>query len=59
MKRGAWVKTDALVAESVQLAEEYKLLTDKLSISFVDTRDWNIALCFDGVHFTESGHNVL
>lgn len=59
MKRSAWVETDALVAESVQLAEEYKLPADKLSISFVDTRDWNIALCFDGVHFTESGHNVF
>ena len=38
MKRGAWVPTDALVAESIHLAEEYKLLAEKLNIPFVDTR---------------------
>lgn len=56
MKRGAWVPTDALVAESLRLAEEYKLLTEKLGIPFVDTRAWDIELTFDGVHFTEEGH---
>ena len=59
MKRGAWVPTDACVAESVQLAEEYKLLAEKLGILFVDTRDWNIELTFDGVHFTEEGHHAF
>ena len=56
MKRGAWVPTDTLVAESIHLAEEYELLAEKMNIPFVDTRGWNIDLCFDGVHFTESGH---
>ncbi len=59
MKRGAWVPTDELVAESIQLAEEYKLLAEKLNISFVDTRHWNIELTFDGVHFTEAGHHAF
>ena len=59
MKRGAWVPTDELVAESVQLAEEYKLLAEKLNIAFVDTRAWNIDLTFDGVHFTEEGHHIF
>lgn len=57
MKRGAWVATNALIAESIHLAEEYKLLAEKMNISFVDTRSWNIELCFDGVHFTEDGHH--
>ena len=57
MKRGAWVPTDALVAESIQLAEEYRLLAQKLNIPSVDTRHWNIQLTFDGVHFTEKGHH--
>ena len=57
MKRGAWVATDALVEESIQLAAEYKRIAEKLNIPFVDT--WNIALCFDGVHFTESGHHAF
>lgn len=57
MKRGAWVPSDALAAESVALAEEYQLLAQKLAIRFVDTRLWDIALTFDGVHFTEAGHH--
>lgn len=59
MKRGAWVPTDELVAESIQLAKEYKVLAEKLNIPFVDTRHWNIELSFDGVHFTESGHHTF
>ena len=57
MKRGAWVPTDALITESIHLAEEYKLLAEKLSIPFIDTREWKIDLTFDGVHFTEEGHH--
>lgn len=59
MKRGAWVPTDDLVTESIQLAEEYKFLAEKLNIPFVDTREWNIELAFDGVHFTEAGHHAF
>ena len=59
MRRGAWVPTDELVAESIHLAEEYKSLAEKLNIPFVDTRNWNIDLTFDGVHFTEVGHHAF
>ena len=59
MKRGAWVPTDGLVAESIQLAEEYQLLAERLNIPFVDTHHWNIELTFDGVHFTEEGHHTF
>ena len=59
MKRGAWVPTDVLVAESIHLAEEYKLLAEKLKITFVDARHWNIELTFDGVHFAEEGHHTF
>ena len=59
MKRGAWVPTDELVAESIHLAEEYNSLAEKLNITFVDTREWNIELTFDGVHFTEEGHHAF
>lgn len=59
MKRGAWVPTDELVTESIQLEEEYKFLAEKLKIPFVDTREWNIELTFDGVHFTEAGHHAF
>ena len=59
MKRGAWVDTDALVAESIRLAEEYRKVAEKLGIEWIDPTDWNIDLCFDGVHFTESDHAVF
>ena len=59
MKRGAWVPTDELVSESIRLAEEYKLLAEKLNFPLVDTREWNIDLTFDGVHFTEAGHHAF
>ncbi|MGM9604926.1 MAG: GDSL-type esterase/lipase family protein [Faecousia sp.] len=59
MKRGAWVSTDELVKESSRLAEEYRLLAQKLHIPFADTRGWKIELAFDGVHFTESGHRTF
>lgn len=56
MKRGAWVPSNELAAESIRLAEEYHALAQKLHIPFIDTRRWNIDLAFDGVHFTEEGH---
>ena len=59
MKRGAWVPTDELVTKSIHLAEEYKLLAEKLNMPFVDTREWNIELAFDGVHFTDVGHHAF
>jgi lysophospholipase L1-like esterase len=57
MKRGAWVPSDELAAESIHLAEEYRRLAEKQNIPFVDTREWDIPLAFDGVHFTEEGHH--
>ena len=59
MQRGAWVPSDELVAESQNLTEEYRLLAHERNIPFVDTRRCNIELTFDGVHFTESGHQAF
>ena len=59
VKRGAWVPTDSLVAESHRLGEEYQRLAQRFHIPFVDTRQWNIPLAFDGVHFTDAGHHAF
>lgn len=59
MKRGAWVPEDSLVAESVRLGLEYRMLAETLGVSFVDTGSWNVELTFDGVHFTEAGHHTF
>lgn len=56
MERGAWVDTQALVEDSRKLAEEYAKLAEKRKISFMDTRNWQIPVAFDGVHFTQAGH---
>lgn len=59
MKLGAWVPNGGLVDESYHLADAYREVADRLHIPFVDTRDWSIGLCFDGVHFTEEGNRVF
>ena len=59
MKRGAWVSNDALAAESIRLVQEYQVLAQELNIPFVDTSDWNIELTFDGVHYSEKGHQTF
>ena len=59
LKRGAWVPTDTLVAESRQLAEEYRHLANRLNIPFVDTSQWNPEMAFDGVHLTEEGNQTF
>ena len=59
MARGAWVPTDTLVYQSTLLAEEYHTIAQKHALAFVNTRQWNIPLAFDGVHFTEEGHRIF
>ena len=59
MKLGAWVEHQAIIDSSIQLAEQYKTLAERLSIRFIDSGLWNIPLSFDGVHFTEEGHKTF
>lgn len=59
MKRGAWVPTDGLVEESIRLGDAYQALSEQLGIPFADTREWDVELTFDGVHFTEAGHHTF
>ena len=56
MKRGAWVPDDGLVEESKELSRQYKALAAQRGIRFADAGEWDIALAYDGVHFTEEGH---
>ena len=34
-----------------------EFLAEKVIIPFVNTREWNIELTFDSVHFTEEGYH--
>jgi len=59
MQPGAWVTEERLLTDSVQLASAYAAVAGKLGIRFLDAGSWDIELTFDGVHFTETGHEVF
>ena len=59
MKRGEWVTEDTLVDHSIQLAKHYRSLAERLGIHFADAGQWNVAIAYDGVHFTEEGNKVF
>lgn len=59
LKRGEWVTSDQLVSASIELGSRYHALAQKLGIPFADAGRWDIALAFDGVHFSESGHKAF
>lgn len=56
MVPGAWVPDGDLIERSEELAARYRALARKMNIAFADAGQWDIPLCFDGVHFTEEGH---
>lgn len=59
MKQGIWVTEERLFVESAKLAGEYEALARRLGISFADAGQWGVELTFDGIHFTESGHQAF
>ncbi len=56
---GDWVQSDAMIAESEQLAAYYALIAGARHIAFADAAKWGIGLAFDGVHFTREGHGAF
>lgn len=56
LQRGAWVPVQHLIDASAGLARQYRDISARLGIRFLDSAEWNVALAFDGVHFTEEGH---
>jgi len=56
MALGAWVPELRLVDASRKLALCYRELAMKRDIWFADAGEWGIETAFDGVHFTEQGH---
>lgn len=57
MISGAWVGDDRLLKESRRLAGCYEKLAQQMGIGFADAGTWGIELTYDGVHFSEQGHN--
>ncbi len=56
MQPGDWVQSPALVRSSARLAPLYRTCAQKCGVSFADAGAWNVALTFDGVHFSPEGH---
>ena len=56
---GEWVPSEELVLASKALPHQYRQVAERLGIGFADAGDWNIAVCFDGVHYTEAGHRAF
>lgn len=42
--------------ENTVMAEEFRKLTERFGIPFIDASGWKIDIAFDGVHFSENGH---
>lgn len=59
LKPGAWVASQRLLDESNALAEHYRGLSKRLGIRFLDSGEWNLPVCYDGVHLTEEGHRIF
>lgn len=59
MQLGEWVASNELVCHSIALGAEYQSIAERRSVVFVDTAQWGIEMSFDGIHFTEKGHQVF
>ena len=58
-KLGAWVPDESMIRDSEELGAAYGKLAEKMGIRFVDAGEWDIDLCYDGVHFTGKGHEAF
>ena len=59
MKPGAWITDDRLLEDCVRLNAAYRTMAEKLGVRFVDATDWDIEVTFDGVHYSEKGHQTF
>lgn len=59
MAQGEWVCSQSLVEHSHTFARCCQTLAQQRGISFANTGDWNIPLAYDGVHFTQQGHQIF
>lgn len=59
LTRGEWVRDEGLIAASLDLSRAYRAIAQKRNILFADAGLWNVALGFDGVHFSPEGHRTF
>ena len=56
LRFGDWVQTQELIDESERLGGLYRQLAGRVGVAFADAGEWDVALTFDGVHFSPEGH---
>lgn len=56
MKPGSWVTDKRLLRDCVRLNAAYCTVARKQGVRFVDATKWDIEVTFDGVHYSEKGH---
>ena len=59
MRPGAWITDERLLEACVQLNAAYRTVAENLSVRFVDASTWDIDVTFDGVHYSEQGHQTF
>ena len=59
MKQGAWITDARLLEDCVRLNAAYGIVAEKLGVRFVDAIHWDIEVTFDGVHYSEQGHQTF
>lgn len=59
MEPGEWVLDERLIPQSKLLAQGYQKLAAELGICFADAGSWGVSIAYDGVHFTEEGHQAF
>ena len=59
MKPGAWITDGRLLEDCVRLNAAYRTVAEKLGVRFVDATGWDIDVTYDGVHYSEKGHQTF
>ena len=59
MKPGAWITDNRLLEDCVRLNAAYRTVAEKLGVRFVDATGWDIDVTYDGVHYSEKGHQTF
>ena len=59
MKPGTWITEERLLTDCVRLNDAYRTIAQKLGIRFFNAADWDIDVTFDGVHYSEKGHQTF
>ena len=59
LQPGQWVTEAMLIRASAQLGAAYANAAANVGVDFADAAAWHVEICYDGVHFSESGNRTF